>query len=413
MKYLITGNHACANRGDAAILRGLLHYLDSQEDSDYILNSRHPDSANFFLNKTVVPDALYLYRKTHNNRLRQKLYWRILPYYLALLMWIFKDKPQAIAPYLPTFMRQQVKQLQSVDAVIQVGGSFFIDLYGNGQFDHAICAIAAGKPLYLAGHSIGPFTGKLYQQFCHFVYRHCHWCGLREHVSAQAAEQANICLNNLVLGADTAWLVPGAKLLANQATVEKSNTIAITVRSVQPFSSRLNIQQHQYEAAMAKLVDQLSAMHYKVVFYSTCTGIDSYANDDRMVAWRIRSLCQARTLPEVEMAELNDVELGLALAKCTLTIATRLHSAIISMNFATPAIAINYEHKSAGIYADMGLSHYAFSMQSLQDGRLLKAITSALSNSNLSAEFTSAVQKQRLAAEQFISAMLKHSKEKV
>ncbi len=32
-----------------------------------------------------------------------------------------------------------------------------------------------------------------------------------------------------------------------------------------------------------------------------------------------------------------------------LTIGTRLHSAIISMNFGTPAIAINYERQIAGI----------------------------------------------------------------
>ncbi|STE96177.1 Colanic acid biosynthesis protein [Escherichia coli] len=49
------------------------------------------------------------------------------------------------------------------------------------------------------------------------------------------------------------------------------------------------------------------------------------------------------------MDELNDLEMGKILGACELTVGTRLHSAIISMNFATPAIAINYEHKSAGL----------------------------------------------------------------
>lgn len=49
------------------------------------------------------------------------------------------------------------------------------------------------------------------------------------------------------------------------------------------------------------------------------------------------------------MDELNEVEIDEILASCELTIGTCLHLAIISMNFGTPAIAIDYEHKLAGI----------------------------------------------------------------
>ena len=54
------------------------------------------------------------------------------------------------------------------------------------------------------------------------------------------------------------------------------------------------------------------------------------------------------------MDELNDLEMGKILGACELTVGTRLHSAIISMNFATPAIAINYEHKIRRDYAAAG-----------------------------------------------------------
>jgi polysaccharide pyruvyl transferase WcaK-like protein len=59
------------------------------------------------------------------------------------------------------------------------------------------------------------------------------------------------------------------------------------------------------------------------------------------------------------MDELNDLEMGKLLAACDLTVGTRLHSAIISMNFGTPAIAINYEHKSAGIMQQLGMPEMA------------------------------------------------------
>lgn len=408
MKFLITGNHACANRGDAAILRGLLHYLDSQSGVCYLVTSRHPDSASYFMGITALPDILFIERINQRASLLKKVYWRLLPYYLALLISLFSNKPTAIKRWLPGYLRRQVDELALFDSVIQVGGSFFVDIYGTWQFEHAICAIVADKPLYLAGHSIGPFNGWLFRLYSRFVFKHVSWCGLREQLSELQAKQAGIALNNPVVGADTAWLVPSLP-----AKVAKTNTIAITVRDITPFSKRLGIEQREYEMAIASLVDHLTTQHYKVTLYSTCTGIDGYANDDRMVAWRISSLCQHTPRPQIEMRELNDVELGHQLATCRLTIATRLHSAIISMNFGTPAVAINYEHKSAGIYTDMNISDYAVDMTALKSNALKLKVDQALQDQDLSVEVEKAVQAQRNKATQFISSMLKHNRESV
>lgn len=288
MKYLITGNHSCANRGDAAILRGLLHFLDQQPGISYSITSRHPDSASYFLQKKVQADRLYLKRKNNRGNLWRKLYWRILPYYIALLLLLFSSTPTAIKRWLPGYMRQQVDELASFDAVIQVGGSFFVDIYSIWQYEHAICAIVADKPLYLAGHSIGPFEGRLYRLFSRFVFKHTAWCGLREHLSAKQASQAAVSLNHPVVGSDTAWLIPG-----QSPKTDRTDTIAITVRDIAPFSKRLGISQQEYEVSIAAVADSLSKKGYTIELYSTCTGIDGYANDDRMVAWRIRSILSA------------------------------------------------------------------------------------------------------------------------
>ena len=73
-----------------------------------------------------------------------------------------------------------------------------------------------------------------------------------------------------------------------------------------------------------------------------------------MVALNLRHLVNDPSRYHVVMDELNDLEMGKLLSACDLTVGTRLHSAIISMNFGTPAIAINYEHKSAGIMQQLG-----------------------------------------------------------
>ncbi len=68
MKLLILGNHTCGNRGDSAILRGLLdaiETLDPQAEVDVM--SRYPVSSSWLLNRPVMGDPLYLQMKQHNN----------------------------------------------------------------------------------------------------------------------------------------------------------------------------------------------------------------------------------------------------------------------------------------------------------------------------------------------------------
>jgi colanic acid/amylovoran biosynthesis protein len=124
-------------------------------------------------------------------------------------------------------------------------------------------------------------------------------------------------------------------------------------------------------------LDELIRDGYRIRAFSTCTGIDGYPKDDRMVALRVRALSAHPEHFEVEMGEMNDVALGQALARCELTIGTRLHSAIISMNFGTPAVAIAYEHKSRGLLRQMRLEDLSVEVSGLFDGMLLQAVRRA------------------------------------
>lgn len=68
MKLLILGNHTCGNRGDSAILRGLLdaiNILNPQAEVDVM--SRYPVSSSWLLNRPVMGDPLFLQMKQHNS----------------------------------------------------------------------------------------------------------------------------------------------------------------------------------------------------------------------------------------------------------------------------------------------------------------------------------------------------------
>ena len=61
-KVLIFGNHTCANRGDAAILRGLITYLkEHRSDVDFELMSRYPEGSEILLGEEFHDDSLYRY----------------------------------------------------------------------------------------------------------------------------------------------------------------------------------------------------------------------------------------------------------------------------------------------------------------------------------------------------------------
>lgn len=128
---------------------------------------------------------------------------------------------------------------------------------------------------------------------------------------------------------------------------------------------------------------------------STCTGIDSYNKDDRMVALNLRQYVNDPARYHVVMDELNDLEMGKILGACDLTVGTRLHSAIISMNFMTPAIAINYEHKSAGIMQQLGLAEMAVDIRHLLDGSLEGRVADTGRLAELNVRVAEAVKRER------------------
>ena len=183
--------------------------------------------------------------------------------------------------------------------------------------------------------------------------------------------------------------------------------MAITLRELAPFDKRLGTTQQAYEKAFAGVVNRILDEGYQVIALSTCTGIDSYNKDDRMVALNLRQHISDPARYHVVMDELNDLEMGKILGACKLTVGTRLHSAIISMNFATPAIAINYEHKSAGIMQQLGLPEMAIDIRHLLDGSLQAMVADTLGQlPALNARLNEAVSRERQTGMQMVQSVL-------
>ena len=423
MKLLILGNHTCGNRGDSAILRGLLDAIAVLEpDAEVDVMSRYPVSSSWLLNRPVMGDPLYSQMKQHNNAaglmgrvkkvLRRRYQHQVL---LSRVTDSGKLRNIAIAQGFTDFVRL----LSGYDAIIQVGGSFFVDLYGVPQFEHALCTFMAKKPLYMIGHSVGPFQDAQFNQLANYVFGHCDALILRERVSLELMEHSQITTAKVEQGVDTAWLVdhdeafvPGYAVAHWLDVAAKEKTVAITLRELAPFDKRLGTTQKAYEQAFAGVVNRIIDAGYQVLALSTCTGIDSYNKDDRMVALNLRQHVSDPSRYHVVMDELNDLEMGKIFAACDLTVGTRLHSAIISMNFGTPAIAINYEHKSAGIMQQLGMPEMAIDIRHLLDGSLESMVADTLGQlPALRQRLSDAVAQERQNGIAMVESVLKRVRE--
>jgi len=359
MKILLMGNHACANRGDAAISRGLVKRLRQlMPNAEYTFISRYPTSSTFLLGESYQHDLLFKFyqrrRQGVSGRITQFLYARYLSRFLAFVV----NHPLiAKRALLPAEFNETIHQLKSYDLVIQVGGSNFVDMYGNSQFDWALCTLLAQRPLLLIGHSVGPFQNKSFRKIAATVFKACVSLQLREKQSLQLMEQSGLPMSKVDVGSDTAWLVDFPAVIPAELQLSTVHpTVAFTVRQLHPFHERLGLPQQEYNSAIVQSVHELIDAGYAIQFISTCTGIDGYKNDDRMLALELASLISRPDRVHVEMRELNDIEIGLILRQCHFTVATRLHSAILAMAAGSVAVALSYEHKTPGIFQALGLS---------------------------------------------------------
>jgi colanic acid/amylovoran biosynthesis protein len=412
MKLLVFGNHTCANRGDAAILRGLLTWLqDEVPSAELVVNSRHPVVSEHLLGTQFSQDRLHQWhqRPTRPWNLSRKLTRWGIPVLMALALrtgWCW------IRRLLPLPIRKEIERMKEFDACIQVGGSFYIDLYGPEQFEQAFVAMLADRPVLLAGHSMGPFDGALYRWMAGVLLGKAAWVALRERESLNAVLDARLPRQHLFAGGDTAWLAPSTRdphALNRWVPTWRAGRplVGMTMRDIGHFSTRLGITQAEYEVAMAKLVDDIIATGRDVIAVATCTAIGGYTADDMGVARSVAGRLKVPDRFHMMAGEPDDAQLGQVLGACHLVVSTRLHGAIIAMNHGTPALTVAYEHKSTGTMQQLGLGDMDIDMNSLLDGSASRRIIRLLQSVEpLTARTAKSVAVERERAKQMLERLL-------
>lgn len=382
-KILLIGNSSCVNRGDAAILDGLIEGINeiSNNQIDMDATSVHYFESEVLLGYTLKPDFSYDVKPTLFGKISilKKIWNKYLLFYeILILALLVKYK----ISYIPKKFRAISQKIDEYDIVIQVGGSYFVDLYTPLKYVSLAISILLQKPVYIAGHSVGPFESWKSKLIPRLLFRKTSKIYLREEESVKHINSLSKDYDNFAVNADTAWLIGENKKCAIFHEEVKTNKplVAITVRDLNPFDKRLGISQDKFESLFVVALNKIIEDGFHIVGISMGTGFGRYAHDDRIPALRIKSKLNNPEEMTVLMYEYNHLEVGYALSQCKMLIGTRLHSVILSLRYNTPAVAVFYEHKSLGILNKMGFGDNSFFIKEIGNDSFNEKVNEILKN---------------------------------
>ncbi len=311
MKILISDAFCSSNRGDAAILDGILSGLRERlPQAELRVVSHFPEVGRAMHGVETLSDT----------------------------------DPVALAA-----------AVADASLVVSCGGSFLNDIYALNLGPRlATMALAQrmGVPHVVFAQSIGPLDSALSRTAARNALDGAAWILVRDEASARQVASLGVRAP-LDVGVDAA--VQGT--MTPQPRGTDGPLLGVTVRrwhfpgaGVDPVAA-----QARYEQAVAAACDAWSdATGGTVRFLNNCTAYGGYRQDDRVTARSVATRMRARA-EVVDDEDLRfDVVRGQA-AACDLLLGTRMHSLIFATTAGVPAVGVAYEFKTGEWLREVGL----------------------------------------------------------
>lgn len=361
-KILILNNYSSANRGDAAILDGLITTINQSIDNPKItvlssfpkiLRKYHPyiSFESLINSDKVKPGNFYFYL--------------LLMVYLSI--WAVLDKYLKIQ--LPNFTKsKQLSLYKNSDLIVSVGGGYINDNYKPGVVTRLFefyFAKLLGKKVVLWGHSIGPFRSFTYRLFTSWVLNKVNVIATRDKRSLLELNKLGVKRPEIFQTFDSAFALKAKKWARGslQRFTPSGKFISISVR-FWPFHKNESEVHHNYIMEMKKLCDWLITKGFQIVFVST-TPLEHHIGDVEVAKEVIRGLKYRSKAIVVDEKGYTYEDLINLYSKAFLNIGTRMHSTILAALAGTPSLAISYEFKSKELFSMLELSEFVVEQQGI------------------------------------------------
>ncbi|MDX3071859.1 polysaccharide pyruvyl transferase family protein [Streptomyces sp. MI02-7b] len=297
---------------------------------------------------------------------------------------------------LPAEARREADAVSQADMVVSMGGGYLLARPGLDGYQNVffvllpvLLAQKSGVPVVFAPQSFGPFPGKPQRRLVGRVLRRAALVLAREDVSVGLLEECGVPAQQVRRAVDSGFA------FAPDVTSDWRSRLGIGAQEpLVGLTARRWLApaaQERYERALAETIDALQADGARAVLIPQVTT-DYLGDDDRIVERRIAGHCRTAPLRIEERVDYRDLK-GLY-SECSLLIGTRFHSVIFSLTSGVPCVAIEYEHKTRGIMADLGLSEWVLPIAEVTHADLWALVSKLRANPE---EYRTAL-RQRLPA---------------
>lgn len=396
-KKIAITNIVSLNPGDAAILAGMFDILRNKygDDAEIVVFDKNAEAASALypwarfnqapFHRKIRPGVLgkTFQRFGYGHWIIRLRYWR-----LRVLGLVLRLRPLNFLKVLFSPLDvEAVGEYLASDLIVSTGGTYLIENYGlwPAIYDYRL-SLSLGKPLVFFTQTLGPFTQKKYQKAFQDIFTRASVIFLRDERSKRHLIDIGIPKERIRLAKDAAFALRSPTELNKDGVSGERLKVAISVRSLRFFNESGRDLWQAYLESVRAMVEMLATQFQaEVVFLSTCQGIPEYWTDDAAIADEVVSELSDDALARtsIDRRFRQPTEVVDAYARFDLVIATRMHSAILSLIAGTPVIGIAYEFKLEELFAQLGMARLSLPIQSIDPDTAKETLVYAINNLEL------------------------------
>ncbi|MDY6907323.1 MAG: polysaccharide pyruvyl transferase family protein [Chloroflexota bacterium] len=402
-KILITNSTTWYEKGDAAIVTGMLHALrHHMPESEITILSFAPEVdqgryAGYGVRVLRNLASASPWDTRSSLRKAMRLSMKLIRYTLWLIV------PVPLTPE----EREVMAAYRDADIVVGCGGGY---LGGHRtswllQAYRLYFGILLGRPVVIYGQSVEPCGNALISIVTRFVLNRVDLITVRERLSLDYLTSLSL-RPDVLLTADAAFLVNGITAAQAQRLLAKEGVhcherplVGMTVCGWDFPGYRDRERRHSnYLEVMAGTIEYLvSALHASVVLFPHVILSPRY--DDRVISNDVASRVGEGAKVTVLSGDYSPEELKGMIGQMDLFIGTRLHSNILALSMGVPSIAISYQRKTDGVMSMMGMEEYVLDIADITLDDMVSAIDRAWRNRHvISASLGKSVEQARKGA---------------
>ncbi len=358
VKIFIAEEIPSLNKGEAAILFGMLESFRSLGDVEVSLLSFHPEiDRPRYSNRVKIIDGI---KDLHlMSCFDQSMIIKLFESIVVMSQYLFFLALYKILGLnaLKIIKKEIWKEYYESDLIIIGHDGVISGLFGQIPFSQVYNLFLAKifkKPIVVYGGSIAVFKNKLQLIIAKFILNRVNLITLRAETSYKYLENIGINMTHTHFTADMAYLLPPASpkrvreiMLLENIDESDEPVIGITVtkkicRLAFPDIENAEVRYQKSVRLFSQVVDYLiDTLNTAIIFIPHCIGPGKEL-DDRIVASDIYQLVKNKHSVKVISREYTPEELKGLVGHFDLVIGERLHSVVGSVSMYVPSIAILY-----------------------------------------------------------------------